>query len=521
MAAAALGRPRPRCAPRRRRAQPGSRSRSAPRRFRVLLPTKASPRLRAPRHRFRRNSPPPLRCFNRGGPAPRCRPATPRQPSPGGSKCGPRPGGGPLLPCHPGARSPPPRNPAPPAASRRRDGAAAAAPPAGHCFPAGPYCQRTAGGRWLTRRRRRAEASAGSAPPASPGRRGGAEGRRAPAPPLALPRGAPLPRQPAGRRGPERGGSHARRRRRGGSGPAAVAAMGGPGGLSRARRLCHWGPLVALAVVAVCSATAMADAALWYWPLDTTGGSVNFIMLLNWTVMILYNYFSAMFVGPGYVPLGWTPVSAAFRSPRPRAGLGGAGAGSAGRGDRRARPAAGRPLRGEGAQGWGRQGRLRVLGCRRFPFLPGEGSQLPPTPPAAPPLVLPPPLSASRPPRCFQRCRPAPAAHPSRSAAHSQPGPAVTRPRRRRSPPCTAASQSKTSTVGREWELQGYRHPRADIVALKALFLVIRILTYINKGTTFSKLDFFFLCEPENHIFMLCSMQYYKPRQKLAFPFLR
>ncbi|XP_062352527.1 palmitoyltransferase ZDHHC6 isoform X4 [Cinclus cinclus] len=83
--------------------------------------------------------------------------------------------------------------------------------------------------------------------------------------------------------------------------------MVGPGALQRARRLCHWGPAVALAVVAVCSATAMADAALWYWPLDTAGGSVNFVMLLNWTVMILYNYFSAMFVGPGYVPLGWTP----------------------------------------------------------------------------------------------------------------------------------------------------------------------------------------------------------------------
>uniref|UniRef100_A0A8C9LAR1 Uncharacterized protein n=1 Tax=Pavo cristatus TaxID=9049 RepID=A0A8C9LAR1_PAVCR len=79
----------------------------------------------------------------------------------------------------------------------------------------------------------------------------------------------------------------------------------------RVRRLCHWGPLVALSVVIVCSATAIADAVLWYWPLDTAGGSVNFIMLLNWTVMILYNYFNAMFVGPGYVPLGWTPVSAA------------------------------------------------------------------------------------------------------------------------------------------------------------------------------------------------------------------
>lgn len=117
----------------------------------------------------------------------------------------------------------------------------------------------------------------------------------------------------------------------GGGLEAAAAAMGGPGGLRQARRLCHWGPLVALAVVAVCSATAMADAALWYWPLDTAGGSVNFVVLLNWTVMILYNYFSAMFVGPGYVPLGWTPVRAAslrgwgWGGERERGGGGGLG----------------------------------------------------------------------------------------------------------------------------------------------------------------------------------------------------
>lgn len=131
--------------------------------------------------------------------------------------------------------------------------------------------------------------------------RGGAEARRFPFP--SLPSISLSGRRGHGRRGGGGGG--------GGSGRAAVAAMGGPGGLRQARRLCHWGPLVALAVVAVCSATAMADAALWYWPLDTAGGSVNFVVLLNWTVMILYNYFSAMFVGPGYVPLGWTPVRAA------------------------------------------------------------------------------------------------------------------------------------------------------------------------------------------------------------------
>ncbi|ETE64455.1 putative palmitoyltransferase ZDHHC6, partial [Ophiophagus hannah] len=74
------------------------------------------------------------------------------------------------------------------------------------------------------------------------------------------------------------------------------------------KRLCHWGPIIALSVIAICSAMAIIDAVLWYWPLDTTGGSINFIMLINWTIMILYNYFNAMFVGPGYVPVGWKPM---------------------------------------------------------------------------------------------------------------------------------------------------------------------------------------------------------------------
>lgn len=73
------------------------------------------------------------------------------------------------------------------------------------------------------------------------------------------------------------------------------------------RRLCHWGPIISLGVIAICSTMAMIDSVLWYWPLHTTGGSVNFIMLINWTVMILYNYFNAMFAGPGFVPRGWKP----------------------------------------------------------------------------------------------------------------------------------------------------------------------------------------------------------------------
>uniref|UniRef100_A0A2K6V3E6 Palmitoyltransferase n=1 Tax=Saimiri boliviensis boliviensis TaxID=39432 RepID=A0A2K6V3E6_SAIBB len=75
--------------------------------------------------------------------------------------------------------------------------------------------------------------------------------------------------------------------------------------LQELKRLCHWGPIIALGVIAICSTMAMIDSVLWYWPLHTTGRSVNFIMLINWTVVILYNYFNAMFVSPGFVPLGW------------------------------------------------------------------------------------------------------------------------------------------------------------------------------------------------------------------------
>ncbi|KTF85169.1 hypothetical protein cypCar_00043478 [Cyprinus carpio] len=80
------------------------------------------------------------------------------------------------------------------------------------------------------------------------------------------------------------------------------------------KRLFHWGPIIALTVIGVCSSMAILDSIIWYWPLDTTGGSINFIMLINWTVLILYNYFNAMFVGPGYIPLEWKPISFGWSS---------------------------------------------------------------------------------------------------------------------------------------------------------------------------------------------------------------
>lgn len=474
-------------------------SRSAPRRFRVPLPAKASP---PPPPGSSPQVPAKLSARARVLEArPRCRPSL------GGSNCSPGPGEGRRRrrPAH----APQPGTPQLPAWQPRsfvgRAGGgwwggrnAAAAPSGGTLFPGGTLLptdrrgKRGGGGGWLSRRRRwrgRAPLSPRLPGPAGPG--------ASPSFPFLFPflTALPLPRQPAGRRGAEGGGSHAqrrqrrRRRRRGGSGSgrAAVAAMGGPGGLRRARRLCHWGPLVALAVVAVCSATAMADAALWYWPLDTAGGSVNFIMLLNWTVMILYNYFSAMFVGPGYVPLGWTPVSAGWRWPRPRAGLGGAGGG----GWRACLPLCwGRPLGKEGVQGSERPQASLIFRCHRYPFLPEGGSR--PLRPLLPPYRRFLPLSRfaaassvssvlqftpSLP--CSVRC--GDLGLNGRAALLAA---AVTFYR------CFSKQNNRehTSPVSREPELQGYLRAHAGPVVSKALLLVISI-----RRASFSNFNYFFL----------------------------
>ena len=74
------------------------------------------------------------------------------------------------------------------------------------------------------------------------------------------------------------------------------------------RQLIHYGPIIALSIIFFISyATIKCD--MMYWPLDTPGGLKNFCVFLVWNFLTLYNYFLAAFKGPGFVPLGWKPVS--------------------------------------------------------------------------------------------------------------------------------------------------------------------------------------------------------------------
>ena len=73
-------------------------------------------------------------------------------------------------------------------------------------------------------------------------------------------------------------------------------------------RLLHWGPLLALSIIAIISWSAFMCLLAW-WPVTSTGALLNVIVFFLWDILTLYNFFLAVFAGPGYVPLGWKPVS--------------------------------------------------------------------------------------------------------------------------------------------------------------------------------------------------------------------
>lgn len=73
------------------------------------------------------------------------------------------------------------------------------------------------------------------------------------------------------------------------------------------RQLFHWGPIIALSIIfSISSATIHCN--LMYWPVYAEGGVINLVVFLMWNMLTLYNYFSAVAKGPGYVPYGWKPL---------------------------------------------------------------------------------------------------------------------------------------------------------------------------------------------------------------------
>ncbi|KAJ8980790.1 hypothetical protein NQ317_004791 [Molorchus minor] len=74
------------------------------------------------------------------------------------------------------------------------------------------------------------------------------------------------------------------------------------------KRICHWGPLTALAIIKIVTGMTMHCASMW-WPRNSFGGFFNTALFISLSGLTLYNFLSSMYHGPGYLPPGWKPVN--------------------------------------------------------------------------------------------------------------------------------------------------------------------------------------------------------------------
>ncbi|KAH6948123.1 hypothetical protein HPB50_023061 [Hyalomma asiaticum] len=72
-------------------------------------------------------------------------------------------------------------------------------------------------------------------------------------------------------------------------------------------RLLHWGPLTALCIIKFIFLTSLYVTSMWLSPYGTTLGTVNHGIFVGWVGVLLYNFFMAVAMGPGFVPLKWRP----------------------------------------------------------------------------------------------------------------------------------------------------------------------------------------------------------------------
>ena len=76
----------------------------------------------------------------------------------------------------------------------------------------------------------------------------------------------------------------------------------------RLSQLFHFGPIIAIFLISFITYSGFVCLMQW-WPPTTLASQIHLTIYLTWPVIIFYNYFNAVFLGPGFVPLNWRPVS--------------------------------------------------------------------------------------------------------------------------------------------------------------------------------------------------------------------
>lgn len=71
-------------------------------------------------------------------------------------------------------------------------------------------------------------------------------------------------------------------------------------------QLLHFGPLIAIFLISYITACGYYCLVQW-WPSSTLAGQIHMAIYLAWPLVIFYNYFNALFLGPGFVAKNWKP----------------------------------------------------------------------------------------------------------------------------------------------------------------------------------------------------------------------
>ncbi|KAF4532822.1 hypothetical protein B566_EDAN002673 [Ephemera danica] len=73
------------------------------------------------------------------------------------------------------------------------------------------------------------------------------------------------------------------------------------------RRVCHWGPLTAFAIIKSVSLMTVYCSRMWWPPESSLGGFLHMCLFLAFSALTIFNFLSAIYVGPGFLPPGWKP----------------------------------------------------------------------------------------------------------------------------------------------------------------------------------------------------------------------
>ncbi|GFR02287.1 palmitoyltransferase ZDHHC6 [Trichonephila clavata] len=72
-------------------------------------------------------------------------------------------------------------------------------------------------------------------------------------------------------------------------------------------RISHWGPIVAMTIINCITFSTLQVTSMWSPFFSSWSSVICHLLFLFLVGSTLYNFFCAMFIGPGYVPLGWHP----------------------------------------------------------------------------------------------------------------------------------------------------------------------------------------------------------------------